>query len=170
MTKVNADTIDEFIAGGNKLFGGTGMGETTYKPPKANATFKDGKFTKLKFDMQKIDTEYAEVGGGNPDDNNKAAIKKAADMAKDHEEAHKASYEKTFKDWNDKTVKELMKKSYDDPKAANKDIQDALADLKKQMYDACVELHKKEGKIVAKKSNDGTIDVSMTPSGPAGCK
>ncbi|HKM64435.1 MAG TPA: hypothetical protein VJY39_18280 [Acidisphaera sp.] len=170
MTKFNGDTADEFLEAAHKKYGGTGAGETTYTPPKVKTVFKDGKLSKVDFDPPKIDMDYAEAGVGKPDDNNKAAIKKIADMAEEHEKNHKASYEATFKTWSQKAEKDLTSKSYKDAKEAQKAIQDALDDFKKQMYDACVELHKKEGKIVAKTNKDGTVDVSMAPSGPAGCK
>jgi len=172
MTKIAGDTIDDFLDNAHKTFGGNGLGDTDYKPPTFKAGgFKDGKLSKLAFDPLQITVEYAEPGSGKPDDINKAAIRQACDMAKDHEEAHKAGYEAAFRKWGpDKVAKDLMGKTYKDQKEALKAVQDALADLKQALTDACLDLHKKEGLIVAKKNSDGSIDVTMRPAGAAGCR
>ena len=118
-----------------------------------------------------VTLDYAEVGGGKPDQANKDAIAKVAEMAKDHEEKHKAGYEAAFKKWNaDKVAKDLMAKTYKDQKEAQKAVKDAVADLDKVLLDACLELHKKEGVIEFTHQANGSIDVTMKAAGAAGCK
>jgi hypothetical protein len=172
MTKIAGDNIDDFLDNAHKKFGGNGLGDTDYKPPTFKAgSFKDGKLSKLSFDPLQITIDYAEPGGGKPDDVNKAAIKKAADFAEQHETSHKAGYEAAFKKWDpDKVAKDLMGQTFKDQKSALKAIQDKLTELKKALTDACLDLHKKEGLIVAKKNTNGSIDVTMRAAGPGGCR
>jgi hypothetical protein len=171
MTKFKADTIDDFLKAAHKRFGGDSAGATDVDQTKLwKGRFNKGKLTNLSFTLQ-ITMDYAEVGGGKPDKANKDAIAKVAQLAKQHEEKHKAGYEAAFKEWGPEQVKkDLESKTYKNEKEMNKAVNDALDDLDRALLKACLDLHKKEGVIVVAHKQDGSIDVSMEPAGASGCE
>jgi Zn-finger domain-containing protein len=111
--------------------------------------------------------DFAEVGGGKPNAANKDAIAKAAQLAEDHEEKHKAGYESAFKTFDpDKTAKELMAKTFKDEKEAKKELEAKFKALKDALMQACLDLHKSEG-IIEVTTN---INIQMKPAGASGCR
>jgi hypothetical protein len=172
MTKFKADTVDDFLKAAHKKFGGDSAGKTDFdKTTKLwKGRVNNGKLT-LSWTFPQITMDYAEVGGGKPDKANKDAIAEVAQLAKQHEEKHKAGYEAAIKDWDPEQVKEdLESKTYKNEKEVNKAVNDALDDLFRKLLKACLDLHKKEGVIVVAHERDGSIDISMDPAGASGCE
>ena len=130
MTKFKADTVDDFLKAAHKKFGGDSAGATDVDQTKLwKGRFNKGKLTNLSFTLP-ITMDYAEVGGGKPDKANKDAIAKVAQLARQHEAKHKASYEAAFKEWDPEQVtKDLESKTYKNEKEMNKAVNDALDDL-----------------------------------------
>lgn len=170
MTKFAADTVEDFMDAANTKFGGDDLGSTDVKQSFKYGGFKDGKLLKVEF-LCPIDVDYAEVGSGKPDDENKKAIADVAAIAKSHELKHKAGYEKAFKDWDAKKVaKGLMDKTFKSKSEAEKALKDALDDLSKELLKACLDLHKKEGIVEVTKRADGTHKIVQKPAGATGCQ
>ena len=172
MTKFNADTVDDFLKAAAKKFGGDSAGATDVDQTKLwKGRFNKGKLTNLSFTLR-ITMDYAEVGGGKPDKANKNAIAQVAQLAKLHEEKHKAAYEAAFEKWGPEQVKkDLESRTYKNEKEMNKAVNDALDDLDRALLSACLDLHKKEGVIIVAHNNrDVSIEVSMKPAGASGCE
>ncbi len=170
MTKFSGDTVEDFMDAANAKYGGGDLGETTVKPSFKYGGFKDGKLLKVEFSCP-VDVDFAEPGSGKPDDENKTSIAEIAAIAKAHELKHKAGYEKAFKDWDAKKVaKDLMDKTYKSKADAEKALKEALADLSKELLNACLDLHKKEGIVDVTKLADGSHKIVQKPAGAAGCQ
>lgn len=164
--KFPANSASEFIAAANKKYGGNTLGETTPKFAWKYGGFKDGKLVKVEFTLS-VDVDYAEVGSGSPDPENKVAIGQISAMTKDHEMNHKASYEKAFDDWDPKAVaKKLMDQSFKTKGDAEKEGAKQLKDLQATLLKACLDLHAKEGLIEMTQ----VITVKSKPAGASGCK
>ncbi|HVY16396.1 MAG TPA: hypothetical protein VHB27_14315 [Rhodopila sp.] len=169
MTKISADTVEDFMDKANAKFGGSNLGETDAKPSFKYGSFKDGKVLKLEISCP-IDLDYAEMGSGKPDDEGKKAIAAVADIAKAHELSHKAGYEKAFKDFDaKKTAKDIMDKTFKNKGEADKAIHQAFSELKKALLDACLALHKKEGIVEVTKQANGSYKIVQKPAGATGC-
>ena len=169
MSKISGDSAKEFTDNANKKFGDGDLGTTDYETAYKLGGFKDGKILKLEFTCT-ITMDYAEVGSGKPDANNKKAIAKIADIAEAHEKRHKAGYEKAFKEFDaKKTAAALMEETYKSRADAEKAIKDAFNDLEKALNDACLNLHKKEGLIDVVAQADGSFKIIERAAGAQGC-
>jgi hypothetical protein len=170
MTKISADSLEDFINNAQRRYGAGELGETKADPAYKYGGFKDGKVIKLEFTCP-VTTDYAEPGSGKPDPDNRKAIADMADLVEAHEKEHKAGYEKAFKDWDPKgTAADLMKQTFKTRGDAEKAMKKALDDLKDTLHDACLALHKKGGTFDVKYENDGSITITERPAGPSGCR
>lgn len=169
MAKVAGDTVLDFIDNAHKKFGGDDFGATKAEISVSKMQFKDGKVTGLKFTLD-VDVDYAEPGGGKPDDANKAAIKELAELVKQHELDHETGYKKAFTDWKaDKVAKDIMSKTYKSSKEALQAVEDARTELRGKLKKACLALHAKGGRYDTKVQKDGSITVTEKPAGTSGC-
>lgn len=169
MAKIPANTIHEFIKNANKHYDGDGAGATTPKHSYKYASFsKQGQLVKLQVTFS-VDIDFAEPGPGHPDPINKTAIALVSDLAKKHEQKHKAGYEAAFKEWNDKVPDDLMKKTFKNKNEAEKAVDDQIKVLDGKLKQACLELHKTEGRLEVRENKDGSIDVFTKAAGATGC-
>ena len=153
---IHADTAVEFVNAANNARGGGG--EVGHMAP--NITIDPT------FDANgKVDRVNMTVGtsivrprwsGGRPNDVQKAAIKKAEQLIKEHEERHRD----IARDYATRAVRAMHGKT---AAAAQKLYDDTM----KQMDAAQKALDQKEGGISVKESGGGaTVDVSLGPAPP----
>ncbi len=156
LVNVKADTIEDFLKNAQAAIreGNGEIGVTNYAITQ-KVDYDNKKVKKISFSV-KIDIKRAHWSGGKADARHKKAIETAEDLNAAHEEKHR----KLAQDICDKMFKAAEK---DLIGKSSKEVDAAIADIKKAIDKAYADLDKKEGAVeFDDDESKDTIDVELT--------